>query len=156
MLGAVRQDDRHRIPGGDPLVAQARGGYDDDGTQRVSAKAVKLTTKAKVKRIDYTITVDAGCILQNVQHAAADADRLFPLSLGAEGSCQIGGNISTNAGGINTLRYGNMRDLVLGVEVVLPVPGGCPGRDGAQAWPGSSPTATGTPTSEPYSVQEPS
>ena len=73
-----------------------------------------------VDTLDYTITVEAGCILQNIQQAAADADRLFPLSLGAEGSCQIGGNIATNAGGINTLRYGNMRDLVLGVEVVLP------------------------------------
>lgn len=70
--------------------------------------------------LDYTITLEAGCILQNVQDAAEAADRLFPLSLGAEGSCQIGGNLSTNAGGINTLRYGNARDLVLGLEVVLP------------------------------------
>ncbi|HEY5598019.1 MAG TPA: L-threonylcarbamoyladenylate synthase, partial [Kiloniellales bacterium] len=67
-----------------------------------------------------TITVEAGCILRQVQEAAAAADRLFPLSLGAEGSCQIGGNISTNAGGIQVLRYGNMRELVLGLEVVLP------------------------------------
>ncbi len=70
--------------------------------------------------LDYTVTLEAGCILQNVQDAAAEVDRLFPLSLGAEGSCQIGGNLSTNAGGINTLRYGNARDLVLGLEVVLP------------------------------------
>ena len=70
--------------------------------------------------MDYTITVEAGCILQTIQQAAADVDRLFPLSLGAEGSCQIGGNLSTNAGGINTLRFGNARDLVLGLEVVLP------------------------------------
>ncbi len=70
--------------------------------------------------VDYSITVEAGCILQKVQEAAAAADRLFPLSLGAEGSCQIGGNLSTNAGGIQVLRYGNMRDLVLGLEVVLP------------------------------------
>jgi FAD/FMN-containing dehydrogenase len=70
--------------------------------------------------IDYSITVEAGCILAEVQKAAEAVDRLFPLSLGAEGSCQIGGNISTNAGGIQVLRYGNTRALVLGLEVVLP------------------------------------
>jgi D-lactate dehydrogenase (cytochrome) len=69
---------------------------------------------------NYTITVEAGCILQQVQEAAAGADRLFPLSLSAEGSCRVGGNLSTNAGGIAVLRYGNMRDLALGLEVVLP------------------------------------
>jgi FAD/FMN-containing dehydrogenase len=69
---------------------------------------------------DYSITVEAGCILRQVQEAAEKADRLFPLSLGAEGSCQIGGNLSTNAGGVHVLRYGNARDLVLGLEVVLP------------------------------------
>ncbi|MEI7968668.1 MAG: FAD-binding oxidoreductase [Betaproteobacteria bacterium] len=67
-----------------------------------------------------TITVEAGCLLEQVQGAASDVDRLFPLSLAAEGSCQIGGNLSTNAGGVHVLRYGNMRDLVLGLEVVLP------------------------------------
>src|SRR3546814_17392065 len=55
-----------------------------------------------------------------MQQAAVEADRLFPLSLGAEGSCQIGGNLSTNAGGVHVLRYGTARDLVLGLEVVLP------------------------------------
>ncbi len=77
----------------------------------------------KVREIDphnYTITVEAGCILADIQSAAEAVDRLFPLSLGAEGSCQIGGNLSTNAGGIAVLRYGNSRDLVLGLEVVLP------------------------------------
>jgi D-lactate dehydrogenase (cytochrome) len=73
-----------------------------------------------VDPLDYTITVEAGCVLADVQRAAAAVDRLFPLSLGAEGSCQIGGNLSTNAGGIAVLRYGNMRDLTLGLEVVLP------------------------------------
>jgi len=67
----------------------------------------------------FTITVEAGMTLQEVQEAAAAADRLFPLSLGAEGTCQIGGNIATNAGGIHVIRYGNTRDLVLGLEVVL-------------------------------------
>ena len=74
----------------------------------------------EVNALNNTMTVEAGCILANVQQAAADADRLFPLSLGGEGSCVIGGNISTNAGGINVLRYGNTRDLVLGIEAVLP------------------------------------
>src|SRR5690606_5676947 len=67
-----------------------------------------------------TITVEAGCILQTVQEAARQADRLFPLSLAAEGSCTIGGNLSTNAGGTQVLRYGNTRELALGLEVVTP------------------------------------
>jgi FAD/FMN-containing dehydrogenase len=67
-----------------------------------------------------TMVAEAGCILAHLQQAASTADRLFPLSLGAEGSCQIGGNLAANAGGILTLRYGNARDLVLGLEVVLP------------------------------------
>src|SRR5690606_3454839 len=67
-----------------------------------------------------TITVEAGCILQTVQEAARQADRLFPLSLAAEGSCTIGGNLSTNAGGTQVLRYGNTRELTLGLEVVTP------------------------------------
>ncbi|OFX00191.1 MAG: hydroxyacid dehydrogenase [Alphaproteobacteria bacterium RIFCSPHIGHO2_12_FULL_63_12] len=67
-----------------------------------------------------TLTVDAGVTLAEAQQAAAAIDRLFPLSIGSEGTCQIGGVISTNAGGVNVLRYGNMRDLVLGLEVVLP------------------------------------
>ncbi len=66
-----------------------------------------------------TLTAEAGCILADVQRAASDANMLFPLSLGSEGSCRIGGNVSSNAGGIGVLRYGNMRDLVLGLEVVL-------------------------------------
>ena len=65
-----------------------------------------------------TITVEAGCILQTIQENAADQGFLFPLSLGAEGSCMIGGNLATNAGGTNVLRYGNARDLCLGLEVV--------------------------------------
>ncbi len=67
-----------------------------------------------------TLTVDAGATLAEAQAAAASIDRLFPLSIGSEGSCQIGGVISTNAGGVNVIRYGNTRDLVLGIEAVLP------------------------------------
>lgn len=76
----------------------------------------------RIREIDprnNTMTVDAGCILENIQNAAAEVDRYFPLSLASEGSCQIGGNISTNAGGTAVLRFGNARDLVLGLEVVL-------------------------------------
>lgn len=92
-------------------------------SERGDAILIALSRMNRVRAIDpvnYTMTVEAGCILQQVQEAAAAADRLFPLSLGAEGSCQIGGNLSTNAGGIAVLRYGNVRELVLGLEVVLP------------------------------------
>jgi FAD/FMN-containing dehydrogenase len=84
---------------------------------------LELGRMDRIRAIDaanFTMTVEAGCILAQVQEAAAAADRLFPLSLGAEGSCRIGGNLSTNAGGIAVLRYGNMRELTLGLEVVLP------------------------------------
>ena len=88
-----------------------------------SSILISLERMDRIRALDaanYTMTVEAGCILQKVQEAASAADRLFPLSLGAEGSCRIGGNLSTNAGGIAVLRYGNMRDLTLGLEVVLP------------------------------------
>ena len=68
----------------------------------------------------YTMTVEAGCVLQTLQQLASDHDRLLPLSLGAQGSCMIGGNLSTNAGGAQVLHYGNTRNFVLGLEVVLP------------------------------------
>jgi len=73
-----------------------------------------------VDPVNRTMTVDAGCILQAVQQAAAAHGCLFPLSLAAEGSCTIGGNLSTNAGGTGVLRYGNTRELCLGLEVVTP------------------------------------
>lgn len=90
-----------------------------DGSQVV----VSLARMRRVRAVDplnYTMIVEAGCVLAQAQSAAAAADRLFPLSLGSEGSCQIGGNLSTNAGGTAVLRYGMMRDLILGLEVVLP------------------------------------
>jgi FAD/FMN-containing dehydrogenase len=74
----------------------------------------------EVDPVGYTMTVEAGCVLQTLQETAASHDRFFPLSLGAQGSCMIGGNLSTNAGGVQVLRYGNARNLVLGLEVVLP------------------------------------
>ena len=67
-----------------------------------------------------TLTAEAGATLQSVQEAASAVDRLFPLSLASEGTCEIGGNIATNAGGVHVLRYGNTRDLVLGLEAVFP------------------------------------
>jgi len=73
----------------------------------------------EVDAVNNTLAAEAGCVLASLQEAAAEAGRLFPLSLAAEGSCQIGGNLATNAGGINVLRFGNARDLVLGLEVVL-------------------------------------
>lgn len=79
----------------------------------------RMNSIRAVDAVNNTITVEAGCILADVQDAADDIERLFPLSLAAEGSCRIGGNLSTNAGGVQVLRYGNARDLVLGLEVVL-------------------------------------
>lgn len=80
----------------------------------------KLNRIRHINLADNTITVDAGCVLHNIQAAAREANRFFPLSLASEQSCQIGGNIACNAGGLNVLRYGTMRDLVVGLEVVLP------------------------------------
>ncbi|HLO79191.1 MAG TPA: FAD-binding oxidoreductase, partial [Magnetospirillum sp.] len=80
----------------------------------------RMTRIRAIDPVNLTLTAEAGCILASLQAAAEDQDCLFPLSLAAEGSCRIGGNISTNAGGVNVLRYGNTRELVLGLEVVLP------------------------------------
>jgi FAD/FMN-containing dehydrogenase len=91
----------------------------EDGQNIVLALG-RMNRIRAVDPVNFTMTVEAGWILAQLQQAAAEADRLFPLSLGAEGSCQIGGNLSTNAGGIAVLRYGNTRELTLGLEVVLP------------------------------------
>ncbi len=111
---------------GTPLVPQGGNtGMCGAAVPHASGHEVVLSL-ARMNRIldvdplNNTLTTEAGCVLANIRQAAADQDRLFPLSLGAEGSCQIGGNLSTNAGGVNVLRYGNTRDLVLGLEVVLP------------------------------------
>lgn len=81
--------------------------------------AARMNSILDLDAANYTLTAQAGCLLASLQASADEADRVFPLSLAAEGSCQLGGNIATNAGGINVLRYGNMRDQVLGLEVVL-------------------------------------
>ncbi|WP_018698004.1 FAD-binding oxidoreductase [Amorphus coralli] len=111
---------------GTPVVPQSGntglvGGQvpDDSGTEIV----VSLSRLDRVRDVDadgFTMTVEAGVILERIQAEADAVDRLFPLSLASEGSCQIGGNISSNAGGTGVLAYGNTRDLVLGLEVVLP------------------------------------
>jgi FAD/FMN-containing dehydrogenase len=90
---------------------------DASGTQ-VLLSLQRMNAVRHIDTDNLTLTVEAGCVLQNVQLAAEQAGFLFPLSLGAEGSCTIGGNLATNAGGTQVLRYGNARDLCLGLEVV--------------------------------------
>jgi FAD/FMN-containing dehydrogenase len=109
---------------GVPLVPQGGNtGMVVGGTPDPSGREVvlSLTRMNRVRQLDpanMTVTADAGCVLQNVQEAAQAAGFLFPLSLASEGSCTIGGNLATNAGGTQVLRYGNARDLCLGLEVV--------------------------------------
>jgi len=109
---------------GVPIVPQGGntglcgGATPDDSGRAVVLSTARLTAVRNLDTANDTVTVEAGCILQAVQEAAAAADRLFPLSLAAEGSCTIGGNLATNAGGTQVLRYGNTRDLTLGLEVV--------------------------------------
>ena len=97
------------------------GGSVPTGTRREIVLSLgRLNRIRGVDALNDTLTAEAGCVLAEVQKAAEQADRLFALSLAAEGSCQIGGTLSTNAGGVNVLRYGNAREQVLGLEVVLP------------------------------------
>jgi len=109
-----------------PIVPQGGNtGLAGGATPDPSGAAIVLSLKRlnRVREIDPingTITVEAGCVLHDVQQAAYGAGGLFPLSLAAEGSATIGGNLSTNAGGTQVLRYGNARELALGLEVVLP------------------------------------
>jgi len=90
------------------------------GAQReIVLSLARMKRIREIDPLDDTMVVEAGCVLAQVQQAAEQAGRYFPVSLAAEGSCQIGGIVSTNAGGVNVLRYGNTRDQVLGLEVVL-------------------------------------
>ena len=95
------------------------GATPDESGKQIVLSLKRLNQIRSVDPLNYSLVAEAGCILADVQRAADDAERLFPLSLGSEGTCQIGGNLSTNAGGTSVLRYGMMRDLVLGLEVVL-------------------------------------
>ena len=94
------------------------GSIPDDSGAQVLLSLQRMHAVRTIDTDNLTITVEAGCVLQNLQHAAEQAGFLFPLSLGAEGSCTIGGNLATNAGGTQVVRYGNTRDLCLGLEVV--------------------------------------
>ena len=111
---------------GIPIVPQGGntgmcgGAIADDSGRSVVIAMGRMNRIVDVDARNNTATVEAGCVLADLQTAAAREGRLFPLSLAAEGSCQIGGNVSTNAGGINVLRYGNTRELTLGLEAVLP------------------------------------
>jgi FAD/FMN-containing dehydrogenase len=97
------------------------GGSVPTGKQReIVLSLARMNRIRELDALNDTLTAEAGCVLADVQRAAAEAERFFALSLAAEGSCQIGGNLSTNAGGVNVLRYGNARDQVLGLEAVLP------------------------------------
>src|SRR5690606_9356669 len=109
-----------------PMIPQGGNtGLCGGATPDSSGKAllISMARMNAIRHVDIdndTMVVEAGCILQAVQEAAREAGRLFPLSLAAEGSCTIGGNLATNAGGTQVLRYGNTRELVLGLEVVTP------------------------------------
>jgi len=96
------------------------GATPDEPQRQVVLSLERMNRVRSMDAEDFSAVVEAGCILQQVQEAAEDAGMFLGLSLGAEGSCQIGGNISTNAGGINVLRYGMAREQVLGLEIVLP------------------------------------
>jgi FAD/FMN-containing dehydrogenase len=95
------------------------GATPDEAGSQVVLSMRRLNRVREVDAANYSMIIEAGCTLAEAQAAARDAERLFPLSLGSEGTAQIGGNLSTNAGGTAVLRYGMMRDLVLGLEVVL-------------------------------------
>jgi FAD/FMN-containing dehydrogenase len=92
----------------------------ENGPPAVVLSLERMNRIREVDARDFSLIAEAGCVIQAVQQAAAAVDRLFPLSWGAQGSAMVGGALSTNAGGIRTLRWGNARDLVLGLEVVLP------------------------------------
>ncbi len=109
---------------GVPIVPQGGntglvgGGVPDATGSQVVLSLARMNRVRGIDRANLTLTADAGCVLQALQAAADDAGLLFPLSLAAEGSCTIGGNLATNAGGTQVLRYGNARELCLGIEVV--------------------------------------
>jgi FAD/FMN-containing dehydrogenase len=113
---------QHRVG----LVPQGGNtGYCGGATPDESGRQLLLSLRRlnRIRSIDadnFSLTAEAGCLLASVQQAADAVERLFPLSLGSEGSCQIGGNLATNAGGLNVVRYGMARDLTLGIEAVLP------------------------------------
>ena len=131
-LAVVRPDDTAQVAAvvkacaahQTPIVPQGGntglvvGGIPDNSGQQIVLSMTRMNAVRAIDHANLTITVEAGCVLQNLQTAAEQAGFLFPLSLGAEGSCTIGGNLGTNAGGTQVVRYGNTRELCLGLEVV--------------------------------------
>ena len=109
---------------GVPMVPQGgntglvMGSTPDDSGREVVLSLQRMNKVRQMDAANATVTVEAGCVLERLQQVADDADFLFPLSLASEGSCTIGGNLASNAGGTQVLRYGNTRDLCLGLEVV--------------------------------------
>jgi len=95
------------------------GATPDASSSQVLMSLARLDQVRSIDSTNYTLIAEAGCVLASLQQAAANADRYLPLSLGSEGSCMLGGNLSTNAGGLNVIRYGMAREMVLGLEVVL-------------------------------------
>lgn len=120
VAGLVRLCVQHRVAivpqGGNTGLVQ--GSVPDSSGNAVVLSLNRLNRIRAIDTVNNTMTAEAGCILQTIQESAANHGRLFPLSLAAQGSCTIGGNLSTNAGGTGVLRYGNTRDLCLGLEVV--------------------------------------
>ncbi|MDY8109654.1 FAD-binding oxidoreductase [Fulvimarina sp. 2208YS6-2-32] len=110
---------------GTPIVPQGGntglvGGQQPRSKGEILLSLSRLNAVRELDRVGRTMTVDAGAVLQTIQEAADDAGLFFPLSLGAKGTCQIGGNLSSNAGGTGALAYGTARDMCLGIEAVLP------------------------------------
>ncbi|PGH57759.1 hydroxyacid dehydrogenase [Azospirillum palustre] len=122
VAAVVRCCARHGIPllpqGGNTSLCGGATPW-ESGPAPVILNLARMRAVRSIDPVNSTMEVEAGCVLATVQEAAAAAGRLYPVSLGAEGSCQIGGTIATNAGGTSVLRYGNTRDNVLGLEVVL-------------------------------------
>ena len=106
--------------GGNTSLCGANVPNSKDDQLEIVLNSSKLNRILEIDPFNQSMLVESGCILQNIQDKAEENGFLFPLSLSAEGSCQIGGNISTNAGGVNVLKYGMARDQVMGIEVVLP------------------------------------
>ena len=96
------------------------GATPDNSGNSILINFTKLNNIRNIDLLGNTVTVEAGCILENILNVVQEKDRIFPINLAAKGSCTIGGNLATNAGGINVLKYGSTRDLVLGIEAVLP------------------------------------
>lgn len=102
------------------LTGLVGAGVSDPDQPELVVRLDRMNAIRSIDTIGFAMVVEAGCVLETAKQAAEDQDCLLPITFGAQGSCQIGGNVATNAGGFNVLRYGMTRDLVLGLEVVLP------------------------------------